>query len=151
MSPRKQTASSRSLQKALASLEACDRDELLRHWQKFYQTPPPAFLSKPLMVRAVAYKLQEQAHGCLKTAVKRILEKTAVQDVGEAKPFKPLLSVKPGTRLVREWHGQVYEVIVAHDGVLLDGVHLRSLTEAATRITGSKWSGPRFFGLVKGR
>ncbi len=103
------------------------------------------------MVRAVAYKLQEQAHGGLKPAVKRMLEKAVAQEAGETKALKPLLSVKPGTRLVREWNGQIYEVIVTHDGVLLDGLHLRSLTEAATRITGSKWSGPRFFGLVKGK
>ena len=57
---------------------------------------------------------------------------------------------KPGTRLVREWRGVTYEVIIIPDGVLLNGERLGSLSEAAGKITGAKWSGPRFFGLVKG-
>ena len=68
------------------------------------------------------------------------------------KPTRKVLSApiipKPGTRLMREWRGRVHEVVIETDGVSLDGVKLKSLTEAAKRITGVHWSGPRFFGLV---
>jgi hypothetical protein len=147
MPKRKHADSSRSLEKILQTLDSCDRDELLRHWKQFYTESPPAFLSKPLLVKAIAYRLQENQHGGLSASAKRLLFKAAENP---STITKPLANISPGTRLVREWHGKVYEVIVAHDGVLLDGMHLRSLSEAAYRITGSKWSGPRFFGLVKG-
>ena len=61
----------------------------------------------------------------------------------------PATSVKPGTRLLREWHGVTYEVTVTEDGVLFKGKKYQSLSEVARIITGTKWSGPLFFGLRK--
>lgn len=127
----------------LATLPDADRDKLLTYWAELCDAPAPT--STVMLRRAVAYKLQEQHHGGLKPTVKRFLEKEAAGTNSSA----PVIT-KPGTRLVRQWHGTTYEVIILPDGVLLDGVHLPSLTEAAYRITDAKWSGPRFFGLVKG-
>lgn len=132
------------LMEALATVPAADRDTLLKLWAELYDLPAPK-ISTAMLRQALAYKIQERQHGGLKPVVRRFLEKDTVC-TGTIVP----VIVKPGTRLVRQWRGTTYEVIVIPDGVLLDGLHLSSLTEAAYRITGSKWSGPRFFGLVKG-
>jgi hypothetical protein len=132
------------LTEVLATLQNADPEELLAHWAKLYAAPPPK-ISTVMLRQAVAYQMQEREHGKLKPAVRSYLEKEAA---GKA-AIAPTLA-RPGTRLVRQWRGTTYEVIILPDGVLLDGVHLSSLTKAAYKITGAKWSGPRFFGLVKG-
>jgi hypothetical protein len=131
------------LAEVLATLQNADREELLTHWAKIYAAPPPK-ISTVMLRQAVAYQMQEREHGKLKPAVRNHLEKEAA---GKAAIGPALL--RPGTRLVRQWREATYEVIILSDSVLLDGVHLSSLTEAAYKITGAKWSGPRFFGLVK--
>lgn len=125
-------------------LPNADRDALHVHWAQLHDLTAPK-ISTVMLRQAVAYKIQERHYGGLKPAVRRFLEKEAVGLNATA----PILA-KPGTRLVRQWRGTTYEVIIIPNGVLLDGVHLSSLTEAAYRITGARWSGPRFFGLVKG-
>jgi hypothetical protein len=59
----------------------------------------------------------------------------------------PAIRLKPGTKLVREWHGQVHTVDVLEDGFIYQGERYRSLTRIARRITGTPWSGPLFFGI----
>lgn len=125
-------------------LEAFDQHGYVTHH------PPPLHMSTKLLLRVLAYKLQELELGGLKPAVRRFLEKASSDAVGE-RSTAALSIAKPGTRLIREWRGVVYEVIIEPDGVILNGERLKSLTEAAHKITGAKWSGPRFFGLVKGR
>lgn len=132
----------------LAILPTLDRAALLDYWRGIYDASPPLHMSTKLMLRVLAYKLQEREHGGLKPAVRRFLEKAA--DATDEQPAAAMCITKPGTRLIREWRGVVYEVIIEPDGVLLNGERLKSLSEAAYRITGAKWSGPRFFGLVKG-
>lgn len=61
----------------------------------------------------------------------------------------PRLSLKPGARLVREWHGRTHTVTVTEDGFEYAGMSYPSLTKVARKITGAHWSGPRFFGLVR--
>ena len=146
---RTKTSSPGSLREVLASFSTCDRSELLACWNDLYAAAPPSGISTPLLLRAVAYKLQERAYGGLKPVVRRFLEKTA-RDATRGKAVTGISVAKPGTRLVREWRGVTYEVIIIPDGVLLNGKQLGSLSEAAHAITGAKWSGPRFFGLVKG-
>ena len=138
-----------SLSEVLVTLPTCDRSGLLNYWKDLYGNPPPPRISTGLLLRAVAYKLQERECGGLKPAVKRFLEKTA-RDTAVGKPIAAMSAVKSGTRLIREWRGVTYEVVIEQNGVLLNGERLHSLSEAARRITGARWSGPRFFGLVKG-
>ena len=140
-----------SLKEALATLPQLQRSELLEYWELLYGNAAPAHISRGLLLMAVAYKMQEKVHGGLKPATRRYLEKV-VQDTALGKKPTAIATIKPGTRIIREWHGTTYEVIVQSDGngVLLNGEHLHSLTEAAYRITGAKWSGPRFFGIVRG-
>lgn len=140
-----------SLEETLASLPQVARADLLEYWEVLYGTPAPLHISTGLLHRAVAYKLQEKVYGGLKPATRRYLE-SVVRDMAMGKKLTAIATVKPGTRIIREWRGTTYEVIVQSEGngVLLNGEHLSSLTEAAHRITGAKWSGPRFFGIVRG-
>jgi len=132
----------------LANLPALDTTALKQRWRQVLKTDPPPRLSRPLLLRAVAHHLQEAVLGSLKPASRRFLDRT-VYDLTTGKALKPPSPpFKPGTRLLREWHGQTYEVILLEDGVLFRGEHWRSLSEVARAITGTRWSGPRFFGLI---
>jgi len=93
------------------------------------------------MIWAVAYKLQERAYGGLSPATRRILA-----GLREATSVQPR-DLRPGTVLLREWQGATHRVTVIEDGVLYRGKRHGSLSEVARVITGSRWSGPRFFGL----
>ena len=95
------------------------------------------------MIRAVAHKLQELAYGGLSPAARRIL--IGLKEPASAKPTPRAL--RPGTELLREWQGTTHRVTVMEDGVVYGGKRYGSLSEVARAITGSRWSGPRFFGL----
>ena len=102
------------------------------------------------MMRAIAYRIQEIAFGGLSKATLRRLATLAAEfesDGRIATPVKP--RIKPGARLVREWHGRTHAVVVTEDGFEFEGKLHRSLTSIARKITGAGWSGPRFFGLAK--
>jgi hypothetical protein len=93
--------------------------------------------------KALAYEIQCAAFGGLSGAAKRALRAAAASKDGSTGP-RPL---SPGARLIREWNGVVHEVDVSGDGYVWRGERYRSLTAIARAITGTKWSGPRFFGL----
>jgi len=130
----------------LAGLPDLDRLALVEQWQILYGSAPPAGISRSLLIRAISYCLQEQDLGGLKPSTKRFLEKSS-QD--NSSRLMPAASIKSGTRLLREWHGVTYEVIVLDSGVQCNGKQYRSLSEVARAITGTRWSGPLFFGLKK--
>lgn len=110
----------------------------------------PAGLGRDLATRAIAFRLQERVHGGLPGAYTRELKRLARQLVqgGVDEASKPR-SIKPGTKLVRQWHGQTYYVLVLEDGFEFQNRHYRSLTPISREITGAAWSGPRFFGLKR--
>ena len=97
--------------------------------------------------RGITDKLQENAFGGLSKAILRKLQTSAPTDALAAKKRRPRPSFKPGTRLVREWHGVTHTVVILADGVEWRGQRYRSLSVVAREITGAHWSGPRFFGL----
>lgn len=130
----------------LASIADLDRPDLIERWRALYEREPPASISKQLLSHAVAYKLQEKALGGLKPATQRFLAQFAT---GDAPPPMPNPSLKPGTRLLREWHGITYEVTILEKGVMFNGKQYGSLSTVARVITGNVWSGPVFFGLKK--
>jgi Protein of unknown function (DUF2924) len=105
-------------------------------------------LSRDLLIRAITYKLQERSYGGLSKAAARKLEQAAAgpPSRGAAKPT-PSVSLRPGTRLVREWHGVTHTALIHADGIEWRGQRFRSLSVVARKITGARWSGPRFFGL----
>jgi hypothetical protein len=112
-------------------------------------TAPPT-LRRDLLVRAVAYRIQEQAFGGLSAATKRRLRQIAseVRERGDVAVTSGL-RMKPGTRLVREWRGDVHEVSALEEGFSYRGERYRRLSEIARRITGSRWNGHLFFGLKR--
>ncbi len=133
----------------LAGLSRLDRPALVELWRQVCDCEPPVNISSPLLQQAVAYRLQEQARGGLKPATKRLLQKITEDHAAGRQMAIPTNSTRPGTRLLREWHGVTYEVAVTEDGVQFQGKRYRSLSEVAHTITGVKWSGPLFFGLKK--
>jgi hypothetical protein len=94
------------------------------------------------MIRAVAYKMQERVYGGLSRSARR-----ALADGNRAATALSAAEARPGTVLLREWHGVTHQVTVLEGGVLYRGKCHRSLSAVARLITGSRWSGPTFFGL----
>src|ERR1700730_16483957 len=134
--------------KALTRLSALTIFELRGEWRRLHRMPPPMRLSRHLLIRGVTYKLQGRADGALSKAAARKLEQAAAgpRSHGAAKPTQPI-SLRPGTRLVREWHGVTHTALIHADGIEWRGQRYRSLSVVARKITGARWSGPRFFGL----
>jgi len=139
---------SRNLTDELAELRELDLVALKRRWRVLYRTEAPTRIGRALLLQAVAYRLQERAVGGVKPSTRRLLERVAEDNVRRRPPTETLTTrVTPGTVLIREWHGVSHRVTVLADGVLLRNAHYRSLSEVARKITGSRRSGPRFFGL----
>ena len=137
---------------ALARLPELALSELRQQWRTLYKSEASPHLSRELLLRAVAYRLQEVALGGLRPARQRQLRQLAQQfkETGEIRR-RPSLELKAGTRLVREWQGRTYEVLVLDEGFSWQGTHYRSLSAVARKITGTPWSGPLFFGLKQNR
>jgi hypothetical protein len=125
------------------------RDELRCEWRRLYRSEPPR-ISRDLLMRGIGYRLQEIQHGGLGKSTRRKLKTLAkmFRTTGRVAP-DPGLSLKPGARLVREWHGRTHTVTVTEDGFEYAGMSYPSLTKVARKITRAHWSGPRFFGLVR--
>src|SRR6266481_8760109 len=132
----------------IAGLESLDLHHLRIRWKLLYEIEAPPHLSRDLLRRAVAYRMQENVLGGLKPASRRLLERVA-EDARARKPTKvaPLRKIGPNTILIREWGGTRHEVTMVENGVMFRGKRYRSLSHVARIITGSQWSGPLFFGL----
>ena len=129
------------LETALASLPGLPTDVARAAYRKLYRRSPPAAFSRDLLIRAVAYKLQEQVRGGLSPETKLLLDRLAR---GKAQAAR---WIKPGSTIVRSWGGQTHQVVVTPEGFLWNGSVHASLSEIARLITGTRWNGPRFFGL----
>jgi hypothetical protein len=129
---------------ALAGVAAMTIDELRGLWrERRGEEPPPAF-SKDLIARALAYWLQEESLGGLKPRLRKLL---AAPSRGNGPPPR---QVKVGSVIVREYQGELHEVLVVPDGFCWEGQLFASLSTIARKITGTSWNGPRFFGLRGG-
>ena len=149
------SSSTQLLQSRLERLQELDGSALRGEWRRLFRSEPPR-ISRDLLTRALAYRLQELEFGGLpKWARQRLAGSPAAADsveangVTSAKPAPPRL--KPGSRLIREWHGRMHSVVVLEGAFEFEGKRYRSLTQIAREITGAHWSGPRFFGLLKRR
>ena len=148
----------RGIQDATACREAFSRlptlniGELRQQWRGLYKTQAPPNLSRELLLRSVAYRMQEVALGGLRPSRQRQLRQIAqeLKQTGAANR-PPRLELKPGTRLVREWRGRIHEVLVLDGGFSWQNTRYRSLSALAKKITGTAWSGPLFFGLKPNR
>ena len=125
--------------------------ELRALWRaKLKSTPPPAF-GPDLLRRSIAQKIQEDAYGGLDRATVRLLNQLMAQYAKT--PGKIVLPrrIKPGAILVREWKGTSHRVTVAESGFVYQDRTYENLSEIARLITGTRWNGPRFFGLRTGK
>ena len=132
----------------IASLSKLGIDELRQRWKAVYGKAPSRELGRSFLTRAIAHRLQEQAYGGLKPSTRRLLLRFGEETASRSSPKKPQYrKAQSGTILVREWQGNSHRVTMLDDGVSFNGKRYRSLSEVAREITGSRWSGPRFFGL----
>ena len=128
----------------IATLHALPHAELKEHWIRTIGTAAPKGLSRRLLIHALAYELQTRQQSRLKPAVKRRLRELASHQSSVSSTTST-----PGTRLMREWRGTVHVVDVTEDGLVWNGRVYGSLSAIARTITGTRWSGNRFFGLRK--
>jgi hypothetical protein len=147
--PASNASGSDPLSERLGVLPTLSVGELRVEWRRLYRADAPR-LSRDIMMRAIAYRLQEVAYGGLSKATQRRLATLAsgFEANGTMAPA-PIPRIKPGSRLVREWHGRTHTVNVTESGFEFEGKSYPSLTKIACVITGAQWSGPRFFGLAK--
>jgi hypothetical protein len=136
----------RSLQAKLEALETMRPVEMRAEWCRTFSDPPP-ILPPPLFRRVLAQKLQERRYGGLPAVVKRELARIAAGERPTSVHPITKKSMRPGTRLLREWQGRSIAVLVVEDGYFWEDRRYRSLSEIAREVTGVRWSGPRFFGL----
>lgn len=134
----------------IAALPSLNRAQLLTIWAENFSKDPPPNLRKELMVPILAYRMQEKEFGGLSHAARRQLRNVATSLKTE-KPSKERSDSDPqtGTRLLRMWHGEIHEVIATGSGYLYRGKTYSSLSKIAREITGTRWSGPLFFGVRK--
>ena len=134
----------------LDAISERSREALIKEWRLAHKQSPPKGISRRLLEYSAAYHLQVKVLGGLKPAVRRKLR----QGMGQTNrsdqannTSKNSHGLTSGTRLLREWHGRTYTVEVLDNGFLYEGLIHKSLSEIAQAITGTRWSGPRFFGL----
>ena len=141
---------SRLMDCKIAQLRGLDVAALRMLWGKVFGRLAPARMSRGLLVRAVAYEIQAKEQGGLRPALRRRLALLAGSGRdGSNGMSQPVRTLQPGVRLMREWNGETHMVEVLADGLSWRGNRYRSLSAVAHAITGSRWSGPRFFGLAR--
>jgi hypothetical protein len=132
----------------IASLLELDIDQLRARWKVVFSRVPSREIGRSFLTRAIAYRLQERAHGGLKLSTSRLLARVAEETTIRSLPKQPQIrKAQSGTVQIREWQGTAHRVTMLDHGVSFNGKHYRSLSEVAREITCSRWSGPRFFGL----
>jgi hypothetical protein len=132
-----------AIEAAIAHLRSLALDALRRHWRVTFGRRPPVALSKDLLGRMIAWRLQERAFGGLDRESLKFLDRLARHG------GSPRRQLKPGTVLVRDYQGQRHTVTVAPEGFDWQGTTYASLSAIARAITGTAWSGPRFFALAR--
>jgi hypothetical protein len=134
--------------KRLGDLPELSKTALCYLWKQLFDAPPPAKLRRDLMIPILAYRLQEQAFGSLSAGARgRLRHLSRAFERGSESSIPCALQIRPGTRLVRQWRDQVHLVNVEANGYEYQGARYRSLSEIARLITGTRWSGPLFFGI----
>jgi DUF2924 family protein len=136
----------------IAQLRHLSRQELLDLWQKLYRRAAPPGIRRELMVPFLAYRIQENAYGGLKPATRFELRRIAreLEKSGASPEVRIPRKIKPGTCLLRHWRGEKHEVRITDSGFEYKGAIFSSLSPIARQITGTRWSGPAFFGLRSG-
>ncbi len=135
----------------LAGLATMSPARLRAEWRRLNRGQPlTEGLTSSQLIRSIAWRMQEKMQGGLAPTRVRELDRLAgqLERDGDLEMAEDR-SLKPGSQLVRHWHGKAYTVTVVDQGFEFEGQHHSSLTQIARQITGAAWSGPRFFGIVK--
>jgi len=147
------TSSRMSVEDEIAHLRGLDLGGLRARWQSVFQRPAPAHLTRHLLFAVIAYRLQVDRFGDLDHATKQVLDRAVAREAGPVMSARlanfdqKRTELSPGTVLVREWDRRPQRVMVLADGFAWNGQTYDSLSKVAFAITGTKWNGPRFFGL----
>ena len=142
-----------SVEDEIAHLRGLDLRGIRSRWQSVFGRPAPAHLTRHLLFAVIAYRLQADRFGDLDHATRQVLDRTVAKEAEPAMAARladfdqKRTELTPGTVLVREWDRQSQRVMVMADGFAWNGQTYDSLSKVAFAITGTKWSGPRFFGL----
>jgi Protein of unknown function (DUF2924) len=146
------TASVSELEEEIAHLRDLDLRGLRARWHSVFRRKAPDHLPRHLLYRMIAYRLQAKRLGDLDRDTQRFLDQVAAgtrngNEVRAGSNYPSRHGLHPGTILVREWDGKPQRVMVLDQGFAWNGTTYRSLTQIAFAMTGTRWSGPRFFGL----
>jgi Protein of unknown function (DUF2924) len=145
-----------SLLSIVASLEGLDLDGLRRQWRGHLGGEAPAHLSRWLLMKVLAYRLQSDAFGDIEKSIRRIL-RSEKEDGVEARFDRRVpqtregFGLKAGALLVREWNGRLERIMILEEGFAWNGQTFGSLSQIAKAMTGTNWNGHRFFGLRRGK
>jgi hypothetical protein len=137
----------------IAHLRGLDLKGLRSRWQSIFQRPPPDHLPRHLLFAIIAYRIQADRIDDLDHETTQVLDRTDATDTGATTSARLIsfdqkrTELTPGTVLVREWDRRSQRVMVMADGFAWNGQTYDSLSKVAFAITGTKWNGPRFFGL----
>jgi hypothetical protein len=134
----------------VARLRDFDVDGLRSRWHAVCGRPPPPHLPRHLLFRTLAYRLQADQLGDLDGESRRLLDRSgSPEEAGQTAVDlrRRIADIRPGTVLGREWNGRIQRVAVLADGFAWNGKTYPSLSKVAFAITGTRWNGPRFFGL----
>ena len=136
---------------SIDDLAAMSPAELRATWREQFRTPAPD-LGPGLLRRGISWRIQSRLHGGVPSSTTRAIDRACrrLEKSGSVTSAHDI-AIKPGTRLVREWQGKTYHVVVLEEGFERDGRRYASLSHIARDITGAHWSGPRFFGLKNRR
>jgi hypothetical protein len=142
-------------QEDLDALSGLGKLDLKQRWEEAFSHPPPKYMRREILVRALAHETQLEAAGGMPAGLTRQLERAARSmregkasaAAGDHHRSASSLTIKPGTRLLRDWQGVTHEVIILENGIQYRDREWNSLSAVAREITGTRWSGPLFFGL----
>ena len=140
----------------VANLDGLDLDGLRRQWRARLGGEAAAHLSRWLLMKVLAYRLQSDAFGDFDKSIRRILRSGKEDGVGapfdlRAPQTRDGVDLKVGALLVREWKGKLERVMILEEGFAWNGQTFGSLSQIATAMTGTNWNGHRFFGLRQGK
>lgn len=147
------------IEKTIAKLSQLSRSELVKKWQEIFQLTPAPAARKEFLVKHLAWEIQAQEQGGYSSQTKKKLE-TLAKDLDQNQEIKDekinalkqnALTIKPGTKLIREYQGKNHEVLVLENNYQYQNKVYRSLSSIANEITGTRWNGKIFFGLKKGK
>jgi hypothetical protein len=138
----------KSLDVEITRLRDLDAGALRASWRNVFHRQPPAHFPRHLLFRMLAYQLQADHLGDLDSESRRLLDGAASPEAaGKRTSSRMTADVRPGTILSREWNGRIYRITAQAEGFAWNGKTYPSLSKIAFAITGTRWNGPRFFGL----